>query len=138
MKRINIKLIVSIALIVLIGILLTTTVFADYDPVSHPEDYAPQTKFDSNSSFVKKSGMVLGWIRYIGIITSVVVLAIIGINYMISSVEGKAEYKKKILPYVIGCCLLMSISVFIGIIQDVATRTYNGGSKAKDILEIEK
>lgn len=139
MKKINIKLIVSIALIALIGIMLTTTVLADADPAANPGFYDPKAKFDSDSSFVKKAGMVLGWIQYIGIILSIIVLAIIGINYMLSSVEGKAEYKKKILPYVIGCCLIMSISVFIGIIQNVASESApipgGGGSTRTDEIK---
>ena len=139
MKKINIKLIVSIALIIFMMAMLTTTVFADVDPAQRPDYYDPNAKFDSNGTFVKKASMVLGWIQYIGIILSIIVLAIIGINYMLSSVEGKAEYKKKILPYVIGCCLIMSISVFIGIIQNVASESATipggGGSTRTDEIK---
>ncbi len=118
MKKVNLKLIVSIALIAFVVAVLTTTVFANIDP----NEYDPNVGKDkSNETFVKKANIVLGWIQYIGIILSVIVLAIIGISYMLSSVEGKAEYKKRILPYVLGCCLLMAISVFIGIIQNVAS-----------------
>ena len=126
MKKINVKLIVSIALIIFIVAMLTTTAFADVDPAQDPSYYNPNPKIDSGGTFVQKASMVLGWIQYIGIIVSVIVLAIIGISYMLSSVEGKAEYKKKILPYVLGCCLLMAISVFIGIIQNVAAAPVGG------------
>ena len=58
----------------------------------------------------------------------------------LSSVEGKAEYKKKILPYVLGCCLLMAISVFIGIIQNVASNSTTpvggGGGGTQQTLEV--
>ena len=140
MKKINVKLIVSIALIIFMIAMLTTTTFADVDPAQRPDYYDPKANFDSNGTFVKKASMVLGWIQYIGIILLVIVLAIIGINYMLSSVEGKAEYKKKILPYVLGCCLLMAISVFIGIIQNVAsdstTPVGGGGGGTQQTLEV--
>ena len=141
MKKINLKLIISIALIIFLIGVLTTTAFADVDPAQNPSYYNPNAKFNSGGTFVKKASMVLGWIQYIGIILSIIVLAIIGINYMLSSVEGKAEYKKKILPYVLGCCLLMSISVFIGIIQNVASDTsggFNAEDQRKEQLEMRK
>ena len=47
-----------------------------------------------STKFVDSAEKVLGVIKYIGIVVSVLGLAIIGIKYMISSVEGKAEYKK--------------------------------------------
>ena len=53
------------------------------------------------------------------LISAVVALAIIGISYMLSSVEGKAEYKKKILPYVLGCFLIVGISLVLGLVADV-------------------
>ena len=59
---------------------------------------------------------------------------------MLSSVVGKAEFKKKILPYVLGCCLIMAISVFIGIIQNVAsnstTHVGRGGDGTQQTLEV--
>ena len=46
----------------------------------------------------------------IGIILSVIILAILGIKYILGSVEEKAEYKNDIIPYLIGAALLFGIS----------------------------
>lgn len=73
------------------------------------------------STTINRVGNVLGVLRYIGIVISVVALAIIGLKYLFSSVEGKAEYKKTMIPYIIGCFLLMGTSLIIGVIQSVAT-----------------
>ena len=53
------------------------------------------------------------------VIISVAILSIIGIKYMTGSVEEKAEYKKTMLPYVIGAVILFGITSFIGIIVDL-------------------
>ena len=56
----------------------------------------------------------------IGIVVSVVTLIIIGIKYMIGSTEEKAEYKKSLMPYVIGAGLVFAASVIAQIVYNVA------------------
>ena len=41
-----------------------------------------------------------------GIITAVIVGSILGIKYMIGSVEEKAEYKQTLLAYLISCVVV--------------------------------
>lgn len=116
------KIIIPIALIctIIFVFMFATTSFAtNPDPVTNPDLYKPTDTGSSSSEFTKKAGAVLGLLKYLGIIIAVVVLAIIGINYMLSSVEGKAEYKKKILPYVLGCFLIGGISLVLGLVADV-------------------
>ena len=54
----------------------------------------------------------------IGMIVAVVVLIALGIKYMMGSAEEKAEYKKTLLPYVIGAVLIFAASA-------IATMVYN-------------
>ena len=49
-------------------------------------------------------------IRNVGIVLAVVMLMIIGLKYMMGSAEEKAEYKKTLMPYVIGAVLLFAAS----------------------------
>lgn len=114
MIKANKKIIFSIALIILTIITLTNNVLA-----FNPEKYNPDSQ--SNTNFFKKAGPVLGAIQYIGIGIAVLVIAVIGIKYMLTSVEGKAEYKKTMVPYIIGCCLLIFASLIVKIIASVAT-----------------
>ena len=51
---------------------------------------------------------ILGVIQVIGTIIAVGVLMVIGIKYMMGSAEEKAEYKKTMLPYVIGAIILFA------------------------------
>lgn len=117
MKIINKKLIISIALIIITLILLTNSVFATFDPNDPKWDPKPEVQ---NGTFLERAGKVLGFIQFLGILIAVVVLSIIGIKYLLSSVEGKAEYKKTMLPYVIGCFMLVGVSIVIEIIESIA------------------
>lgn len=55
-------------------------------------------------------------ISTVGSIASVIVLVILGLKYMIGSAEEKAEYKKTLMPYIIGACLVFAASAIAGII----------------------
>lgn len=60
--------------------------------------------------------VIFGIVRVIGIILSVVTLMLLGIKYMIGSVEEKAEYKKTFGIYIIGALMVFAISTFIDVI----------------------
>ena len=67
---------------------------------------------------------VLGIIRVVGTLIAVGALMVIGIKYMMGSADEKAEYKKVMIPYIIGAILLFAavnvagwIANFAGTIQ---------------------
>jgi len=49
---------------------------------------------------------IAGFLQGIGILVIVVVGAIIGIKYMMGSVEEKAEHKKLLVPYLVGSVVI--------------------------------
>ena len=53
---------------------------------------------------------VVDIITTIGIIVAVVVLLILGIKYMMGSASEKAEYKKTMIPYLIGAIIIFGAS----------------------------
>ena len=61
---------------------------------------------------------ILRILQTFGVILSVIILIIIGIKYMLGSVEEKAEYKKTLMPYVIGAALIFAASAFAQIAYD--------------------
>ncbi len=63
----------------------------------------------SNASGVENVGsQILGIIQLIGNFVAVGVLLILGIKYMMGSAEEKAEYKKTMIPYIIGAVLIFA------------------------------
>ncbi|MCI8412447.1 MAG: TrbC/VirB2 family protein [Clostridia bacterium] len=59
-------------------------------------------------------------ISTVGSICSVAMLIVLGIKYMLGSVEEKAEYKKTLLPYVIGASIVFAASTIASIIYNIA------------------
>jgi len=64
---------------------------------------------------------IITTVSVIGSITSVIVLVIIGIKYMLGSTEDKAQYKQTLLPYLIGCIIVFGASSLAGIIYSIST-----------------
>ena len=67
-----------------------------------------------------KAGRVITVVQTVGSIASVVCLIVIGIKYMTGSVEEKAEYKKTLVPYVIGAALVFTITNLLSIVYHIA------------------
>ena len=55
-------------------------------------------------------------LRNVGIVISVIILMILGLKYMMGSAEEKAEYKKTMIPYVVGAGLLFGASAIAGVV----------------------
>ncbi len=74
-----------------------------------------------NLGDLKTTGInIVSIITEIGVVVSVIVLAILGIKYMLGTVEERAEYKKTLMPYVIGSVSLFGASAIAQIIYIIA------------------
>lgn len=69
--------------------------------------------------FQDKVGVILGAIQMVGSLTAVICLIVLGVRYMMGSVEEKAEYKKTLLPYFIGAMLVFGITNLLKVVYDV-------------------
>lgn len=56
------------------------------------------------------TGVIVGAIQIVGTIVSAGALIIIGIRYVVGSADEKAEYKERMIPFVLGAVLLFSAS----------------------------
>ena len=59
---------------------------------------------------------VIGLIQTVGSVAAVLVLVILGVKYMMGSTEEKAEYKKTMMPYIIGAILVFAASNIAGFV----------------------
>ena len=87
----------------------------------NPDDYDPSKNpltTDDSAEVVEKVGVVLGAIRNISAVVSVIVLMIIGVKYMLGSVEEKANYKATMMPYIIGCVMAVAGTTLVSFIYD--------------------
>ena len=86
----------------------------------NPDDYKPG-ELDADDSTINMANKIIGAFQAIGSMVSVLALVIIGIKYMMGSVEEKAEYKKTMIYYIIGAILVFAISNISALLYDFAT-----------------
>lgn len=94
--------ILPILMTVLMVLTTVSTVFAD------PFDQIEIKEPTNAGTFWNVGNNVLGVIQIVGTIIAVGVLMVLGIKYMMGSAEEKAEYKKTMLPYIIGAVILFA------------------------------
>ena len=110
--------IVAMIMLVIMVVAVASTVFAAVNPSTYKgESSVSTTKIDSLGNTIIKI------VSTVGSIASVIVLVVLGIKYMMGSAEEKAEYKKTLLPYVIGAALVFAASAIAGVVYDFANST---------------
>lgn len=103
--------VLNIALVAIMLICISTSVFA-----ITPIDMKGSTDVKGTDEITTAGNAIIGILQTVGIVLSVVVLIIIGIKYMMGSAEEKAEYKKTMIPYIVGAALIFTASVFANVI----------------------
>ncbi len=74
----------------------------------------------STTGLTNLGNSIVTVIRVVGIVVAVVILLILGIKYMMGSAEEKADYKKSMIPYIIGAILIFAATAIVGVIYDMA------------------
>lgn len=116
----NKKKISFISITLLIVITLIPTFVIASSPIDNPDDYNPNNSQIPNR-LAEIAKEILNVISIVGIVVGVVTLMIIGIKYMVGTVQEKAEYKKTMLMYLVGAVLLTSICGIVKIIYNLTT-----------------
>ena len=111
------KIIIGIYIIMIICVIPKSCYAMDINP----DSYKPTSKTTSTQAdkIKKISNDIIGPLKFIGNIVSVVALISIGIKYILGSVEERAEYKKTLLPYLIGAVMVFAITNLLSILVDV-------------------
>lgn len=96
--------VISILMIVAMLVMVASPVFAAGISV---EDLTGETTTDM-TKLRDFGNTLIGILRGVGTIIAVVVLVIMGIKYLMASVEEKADFKKAMIPYVVGALLVFA------------------------------
>ena len=70
---------------------------------------------------IKMISRIVSTLLIVFMLVSVIVLVVLGIKYMMGSAEEKAEYKKTLLPYIIGAALVFAASTIASVIFNFAS-----------------
>lgn len=85
----------------------------------NPDSYKVTLGYNDATYIFNKGGQVLKILRNIAAIAAVVTISIIGVRYMVGSVEQRAEYKQTMMPVVVGCILVGGLAGILTIIQSI-------------------
>ena len=107
--------IIAVLLIVMMLVAIGTNVFAAVAGVSDPSTLTGKT-VSGTDKITGIGNQIITILTIVGTVASVIVLIILGLKYMMGSAEEKAEYKKTMMPYVIGAALVFAASAIAGIL----------------------
>ena len=109
--------ILPILMTVMMVLMAVSPVFA-FDPTK----VNPDTSAATTTSVQETGESILGIIQVVGTIAAIGILMVVGIKYMMGSAEQKAEYKKVMIPYIIGAVLLFAASNVATVIFDFSQK----------------
>lgn len=99
MTKLSIKILCAVLLITIISSILSTVSFA-----ITPSDITPTEP--GGKEIQTFGGKILGIVQTVGVVIAVVIIVVIGVKYLMGSAEEKAEYKKTMIPYIVGAALV--------------------------------
>lgn len=107
----------AILIIAIMLVSISTSIYANsfsIDAIKSNENVT------GNAEIAKIGSVMLTYITNIGMVASVLVLAILGFKYMIGSPEQKSEFKGSFKPFLVGAILLFGASTIAKIITSIA------------------
>lgn len=85
--------------------------------------YEPDELTDSDTLLAfQKTGTIVSGLTILGTVIAIAGIMILGIKYMMGSVEQKADYKKTMIPYLVGCILIFTITRIVSIIYNLVSQ----------------
>jgi len=120
----NLKRIISILLAVMVMASFTVVVLADND-IGITSD-----RKGAQSAFGGTANKVIGFVQFVGYAIAIGMLIYLGIKYVTSSANEKADLKKGSVNYVIGAILIVAAVTIFGMLAGFANDTIsdNGGT----------
>lgn len=96
----------SVLMIVVMMAFACTNVFA----AINPDQITAGADTKADDTILKIGNTILTIVTNVGMILAVVLIAVLGVKYMMGSTEEKAEYKKSLIPYLVGAILVFGAS----------------------------
>ncbi len=78
-----------------------------------PDKVLQYTNVEANDKVLKTANIVIGTIQVIGTVISVAVIMLLGVKYIMGSVEERADYKKAFIPYIVGVIFIFATTTVI-------------------------
>ena len=110
-----IKIILIVLLLLTVGLIISNNAFASWnmDLESYDRDNAGR----AGNKITNVMGAVINMMSTIGAGIAIIMLIVIGIQYVSKGAEGKAEAKKDLTGYIIGAVILFGVSGILKLLQ---------------------
>ncbi len=112
------KIIVAICILLLV---VSVAVSSYAAPLKPNEIEAPNGSISGQDDIKKIGGQLLGIFQTVGAVVAVIILLVLGIKYMMGSAEEKADYKKSMIPYVIGAIVIFGAPAIANMVYELAS-----------------
>lgn len=121
MRKDTIKKILSIILVLLIMSFILPQFSFAADTIN-PENWEP-TRYTPGEveEITGIAATIVDVIRAVGVIVTVIVLIVLGIKYMAGSASERADYKKTMIPYLVGAVIFFGLSQILATIIQLVT-----------------
>ena len=103
-KKILVFMLTAVMMLAVLG----TTVFAAPTDVVNTMKGTMVDGEETATPLAELGGKILGILQVAGVIIGTIILVVLGFKYMMGSLEEKAEYKKTMIPYVVGAVIIMA------------------------------
>lgn len=114
-KKTN-KLILVLSIILII-LMIVTSCYAEIKPGDLTNG---SVSAEGENELTSLGANIVSVVQTIGVVISVVILLVLGIKYMTGSAEEKADYKKSMIPYLVGAVLIFASTTIVNIVYNLA------------------
>jgi len=118
------KKIVSIILIALICMYTSIAYAADISDVT---DRTSWNTGETGTKVTEVRGKAIGIMQAIGASVAIIMLITVGIKYLTSAPEDRAQIKSHLVVYVVGALLIFGASTLLGIVYKFIGSNINNG-----------
>ena len=113
----------KLMLITMVAIMLVTVALPVLAIPQNPGSAIDTSVNTDTTGMSKFAGTIVNVLTTAGMIVSVIILMVLGIKYMMGSPEEKAEYKKVLVPYIVGAALVFGALAIANFIFDMLNQT---------------
>ena len=112
--------IVSIILVIMIALMAVSNVVLAVPDLSADIKDMANGSGNQPKEVLNLGKTIVSIMQTVGIVVAVVVLLVLGIKYMMGSAEEKAEYKKTMIPYLVGAILIFASTTIVNVVYNIA------------------
>lgn len=115
------KILAVLVMALLVVAIFNTYAFASDIDAAGIADQLKGTETNASGSVTTLGNQIIGIITTVGVVVAVIVLLVLGIKYMMGSASEKAEYKKTMIPYLVGAILIFGASAITKVVVSLGS-----------------